>query len=48
MIERPPLITSEIDGEFYWMNYTVPMINKKYCELRSNFNSEMKKKYISE
>ncbi len=48
IIERPPLITSEIDEEFYWMNYTGPMINKKYCELRSNFNTEVKKKYIGE
>jgi hypothetical protein len=48
IFERPPLITSEIDEELYWMNFTVPMINKKYCELRSNFNSEVKKKYIGE
>ncbi len=40
------MITSEIDEEFYWVNYNVPMINKKYCEIRSNFNSEVKKKYI--
>ncbi len=46
MIERPPSITSEIDEEFYWVNYTAPMINKKYCEIRSNFNTEVKKKYI--
>jgi hypothetical protein len=36
MIERPPSITSEIDEEFYWENYTMPMINKKYCEIRLN------------
>ena len=48
IIERPPSITSEVDEEFYWMNYTVPMISKKYCELRSNFNTEVKKKYIGE
>lgn len=48
LIERPPSITSEIDEEFYWVNFTVPMINKKYCELRSNFNTEVKKKYIGE
>ncbi len=48
IIERTPLITSEIDEEFYWMNYTVPMINKKYCELRATFNTEVKKKYIGE
>ncbi len=28
MIERPPLITSDIDEEFYWVNYTVPIIKK--------------------
>jgi len=48
LIERPPSITSEIDEEFYWVNFTVPMINKKYCEIRSNFNTEVKKKYIGE
>ncbi len=36
------------DEAFYWINYTVPMINKNYCELRSNFNTEVKKKYIGE
>jgi hypothetical protein len=46
IIERLPSIMSEIDEEFYWVNYTVPMMNKKYCEIRSNFNSEVKKKYI--
>jgi hypothetical protein len=48
MIERPPMIISEIDEEFYWMNYTVQMIDKKYCEIRLNLNSEVKKKYIGE
>ncbi len=46
MIERPCLITSEIDEEFYWMNYTAPMINKKYCEIRLNFNTEVMIKYV--
>ncbi len=48
LIERPPSITSEIDEEFYWVNFTIPMINKKYCEIRSNFNTEMKKEYVGE
>ena len=39
---------SDIDEEFYWVNYTVSMINKRYCEIRSCFNSEVKKKYIGE
>ncbi len=38
MIEKPLAITSDLDHEYYWVNYTVPMINKKYCEMRSNFN----------
>ena len=48
MIEKPLSITSDLDHEYYWVNYTVPMINKKYCEIRSNFNTDVKKKYIGE
>ena len=48
MIEKPLAITSDLDHEYYWVNYTVPMINKKYCEIRSNFNTDVKKKYIGE
>ena len=48
MIEKPLAITSDLGHEYYWVNYTVPMINKKYCEMRSNFNTDMKKKYIGE
>ncbi len=48
MIEKPLAITSDLDHEYYWVNYTVPIINKKYCEMRSNFNTEVKKKYIGE
>jgi hypothetical protein len=40
MIEKPLAITSDLDHEYYWVNYTVPMINKKYCEMRSNFNTQ--------
>jgi hypothetical protein len=39
MIEKPHSITSEIDAKF-------PMINKKYCEIRLNFNTEVQKKYV--
>jgi hypothetical protein len=48
IIDKPPSITSDIDEEFYWVNYTVPQINKKYCKLRLNFNTEVKKLYIGE
>jgi len=48
MIEKPLSITSDLDHEYYWVNYTVPMINKKYCEIRSNFNTDVMKKYIGE
>jgi hypothetical protein len=36
------------DGEFYWMNKTVPTINKKYCEIRANINSSIKGEYFGE
>jgi hypothetical protein len=36
------------DGEFYWMNKTVPMINKKYCKIRANINSNIKGEYFGE
>jgi hypothetical protein len=48
MIEKPLAITSDLDRKYYWDNYTVPMINKEYCEMRSNFNTDLKKKYIGE
>ncbi len=48
MIEKPLAITSDLDHKYYWVNYIVPMINKKYCEMRSNFNTDVKKKYIGE
>ncbi len=34
------------DGEFYWANKIVPMINKKYCEIRANINSGIKLEYF--
>jgi hypothetical protein len=48
MIEKPLAITSDLDHKYYWDNYTVLMINKEYCEMRSNFNTDLKKKYIGE
>jgi hypothetical protein len=36
------------DGEFFWINKTVPMINKKYCEIRANINSSIKGEYFGE
>jgi hypothetical protein len=36
------------DGEFYWANKIVPMINKKYCEIRANVNSVIKLEYFGE
>jgi hypothetical protein len=34
------------DGEFVLINKTVPMINKKYCEIRANINSSIKGEYF--
>ena len=48
IIDKPPHVQSDIDDEFYWVNYTVPMINKKYCEMCSNFTTDVKKMYIGE
>jgi hypothetical protein len=36
------------DGEFYWTNKIVPMINKKYCEIRAKINSGIKVEYFGE
>jgi hypothetical protein len=36
------------DNEFYWMNKIVPMINKKYCEIRANINACIKVEYFGE
>ncbi len=41
-ITKPTELDTAIDHEFYWSNNIVPMINKKYFELRSNFNMEVK------
>ncbi len=36
------------EGEFFWINKTVPMINKKYCEIRANINSSITGEYFGE
>jgi hypothetical protein len=36
------------DEEFYWRNKTVPFINKKYSEICTNINSNIKGEYIGE
>ncbi len=48
MIEKSRELITPINHEFYWSNSLVPMINKKYGEIRSNFNTEVKRVYISE
>ncbi len=41
-------LNTSIDHDFFWSNHTVPMINKEYVELRSNFNTEVKRVYLGE
>jgi hypothetical protein len=48
LIEKPKELVTPINHEYYWSNSTVPIINKKYCEIRSDFNSEVKQMYIGE
>jgi hypothetical protein len=48
LIEKPREVVTQMDNEYFWSNKTVPIINKKYCEIRSNFNAEIKKVYIGE
>jgi hypothetical protein len=38
-IQIPRELTTPTDHEFYWTNNLVPMINGKYIEIRSNFNT---------
>ncbi len=45
-ITKPKKLDTAINHEFYWSNNIVPMINKKYVELRSNFNMEVKRVYL--
>ncbi len=46
IIEVLLTVTTLMDKEFYWKTKIVPMINKKLCEMRSNFNSAIKEKYL--
>jgi hypothetical protein len=46
IIELPITVTTEVEKEFYWKTKLLPMINKKLCEMRSNFNSAVKEKYL--
>jgi hypothetical protein len=32
----------------FWINKTVSMINKKYCKIRANINSNIKGEYFGE
>ncbi len=36
------------DGEFFFINKTVLMINKKYCKIRANINSNIKEEYFGD
>jgi hypothetical protein len=36
------------DGDFFWINKTVPMINKKYSGIRANINLNIKGEYFGE
>ena len=46
IIEVPLTVTTLMDKEFYWKTKILPMINKKLCEMRSNFNSAIKERYL--
>jgi hypothetical protein len=48
LIQIPRELTTPIDHEFYWTNIIVPMIKGMYIEIRSNFNTEVKKVYLGE
>jgi hypothetical protein len=44
---KPREVVTQIDNEYFWSNnHTVLIVNKKYCEIRSTFNAEVKKVYI--
>ena len=45
-IEIPDTIKTHVDKKFYWNQKLVPMINTKLVEVRSNFNSYIKKQYL--
>jgi hypothetical protein len=46
IIEVPITVTTEVDKGFYWKTKILLMINKKLCEMRSNFNSAVKERYL--
>jgi hypothetical protein len=46
LIGIPRESNTPTDYEFYWTNNIMPMINGKYIEIRSNFNTEVKKVYL--
>jgi hypothetical protein len=48
LIQIPRELTTPTDHEFYWTNNIVPMINGKCIEIKSNFNTEVKKVYLGE
>ena len=48
LLEKPREVDTQMDNEYFWSNNTVPITNKKYCEIRSNFNAEIKRVYIGE
>ena len=45
-IQIPDTIKTRRDKIFYWNQKLVPMINTKLVEVRSNFNSYIKRQYI--
>ncbi len=34
------------EREYFWMNKTVPMINKKYCKIRANITAKITEQYL--
>jgi hypothetical protein len=48
LIQIPRELNTPTDHEFYWTNNIVPIINRKYIEIRSNFNVAVKKVYLGE
>ena len=45
-IQIPDTIKTSVDKIYYWNKKLVPMINTKMVEVRSNFNSFIKKQYL--
>ena len=31
---------------YFWMNKTVPLVNKKYCKIRANITAKIKEQYL--